>query len=62
MLKREKKIAKFYSDENGAISLRVEDKGPKVKLTMVPMDKAVPNSPRRTYGTREEIMELVDNY
>ena len=62
VLKREKKIAKFYSDENGAISLRVEEKGPKIKLTMVPVDKAVPDSPRRTYGLREEIMELISHY
>ena len=38
VLKREKVISKFYSDKNGNISLRVEEKGPKVKLTMVPVD------------------------
>ena len=60
VLKREKKIAKFYSDENGNISLRVEEKGPKVKLTMVPVDRTAPDSPRRTFGSREEIMELIN--
>ena len=60
VLKREKHIAKFYSDENGSISLRVGEKGPKVKLTMVSLDKTAPDSPRRTYGRREEIMELLN--
>ena len=61
VLKREKHIAKFYSDENGNISLRVEEKGPKVKLTMVPVDKSTPDSPRRTYSQREEILELINH-
>ena len=61
VLKKEKVISKFYYDENGNISLRVEEKGPKVKLTMVPVDKSAPDSPRRTYGRREEIMELINN-
>ena len=57
-LKREGKIAKFYSDEGGSIALRTREGSPKVKLTNFPINKNVPGSTLRTVIYREEIEEL----
>ena len=57
-LKREGKIAKFYSDEGGSIALRTREGSPKVKLTNFPINKNVPGSTLRTVTDREEIEEL----
>ena len=57
-LKREGKIFKYYSDENGAISVRTKEGGPKVKLTGFPSKKNTPGAPMKTVSTRDEIVEL----
>ena len=38
-LKRETKIAKFFSDENGSLSMLVKEGGTKQKLTYFSKDK-----------------------
>ena len=57
-LKREGKISKFYSDENGSIAIRVREGSQKVKLTNFPAQRNTPGSPLRTVKDRMEIMEL----
>ena len=57
-LKREGKIQKFYSDENGSIALRVRDGVPKIKLTNFPTARNTPGSPLSTVLDREEIVDL----
>ena len=57
-LKREGKISKFYSDENGSIALRVREDSQKVKLTNFPAQRNTPGSPLRTVKDRMEIMDL----
>ena len=57
-LKREGKIAKYYSDESGSISLRVKEGGAKIKLTNYQLKKGVPGSPLRTAKSREDILML----
>ena len=52
-LKREENIAKFYSDENGTIAV-------KVKMTCFPIARNTPGDPIRTMKTKEEIMELAN--
>ena len=47
-LKREGKIAKFYSDEGGAIAIRVRDGANKIRLTNFPVERNKPGSPLRT--------------
>ena len=59
-LKREGKIQKFYSDENGSISVRIKEGAPKIKLTNFPTKKGVPGAPLRTVKNREDILELLD--
>ena len=57
-LKREGKISKYYSDENGNISIRVKEGGSKLKLTNYQVNRNVPGSPLRTVKTREDIIKL----
>ena len=59
-LKREGKLHKYYSDENGNISIRIKEGSAKIKLTSYPSKKATPRAPIRTVKTREEILELAD--
>ena len=59
-LKREGKIFKYYSDENGSISLRVKEGGAKVKLTSYPSMRNTPGAPLRTVKSREDIISLAD--
>ena len=59
-LKREGKIFKYYSDENGNISLRVKEGGSKLKLTSYPSKRNTPGAPLRTVKTREDIVELAE--
>ena len=47
-LKREGKIFKYYSDENGTISVRVKEGGSKVKLTSFPSQRNTPGAPMKT--------------
>ena len=57
-LKREGKIAKFYSDEGGAIAIRVKEGSNKIRLTNFPVEKNKPGSPLRTVRDREEILAI----
>ena len=50
---------KYYSDENGSISVRIQQDSAKVKLTNYPIKKGVPGSPMRTVNCREDILELL---
>ena len=57
-LKREGKILKYYSDENGSISVRIKEGSPKIRLTNFQVKKGVPGSPLRTIKNRCEIAEI----
>ena len=58
ILKREGKIVKFFSDEGGAIAMRVREGANKIRLTNFPVERNKPGSPLRTVRDREEILAI----
>ena len=56
-LKKASKISKFYTDENGQISVKIGEDGTKIKVTYVAKNKD--EAPKTL--TKEEILELLDD-
>ena len=57
-LKKEKKIDRMYSDENGVISIRFKENGPKHRLTY--QESRGNQAPGRTYS-KDELLQLVNS-
>ena len=55
-LKKAGKISKFFTDENGQISVKIGKNGTKIKVTYVAKNKD--EAPKTL--TREEILEILD--
>ena len=59
VLKREKKINKFYTDENGSISFRSKEKGLKQKVTYFIEDPKNNKFGQPKTLTKNELLEMV---
>ena len=57
-LKKEKRIHQMYSDENGVISIRFQENGPKHRLTY--QEPRGNQAPGRTYS-KDELLQLINS-